>query len=260
MMQNPASSSSNKNKSKNSWNHDPSSLSNNNEKSIGVEMNGFNDANINPLAGGNMIAKITSLKMHAKEAKIKTRENLSKHFTVQQLKRRTLLNIHAKDVVVGIPLTKNRLSVAMWVFFIYYLYPIGPLYVLFKHGKIPFNNLGFGCTSIQNIVTNHLPFIINLLAFIWIQIDKEAEKAYSTEVLFLWFSQLARMVGIAVKYSHCDDLFLNAFLNCEDPAAVKEASSDLMLTTGWFCPTLKQWLPVIDRAEHTANISFFIFI
>ena len=74
-------------------------------------------------------------------------------------KRRTLLNIHAKDVVVGIPLTKNRLSVAMWVFFIYYLYPIGPLYVLFKHGKIPFNNLGFGCTSIQNIVTNHLPFI-----------------------------------------------------------------------------------------------------
>ena len=36
-------------------------------------MNGFNDANINPLAGGgNMIAKITSLKMHAKEAKIKT--------------------------------------------------------------------------------------------------------------------------------------------------------------------------------------------
>ena len=204
------------------------------------------------------VEKVAALKLHAKKAHERTKENLSKNFTVRKIERRITGDFYSHHWVLGAPPTHMNYKIGIEMFLVHLLYPLGPIYIYLRYGKKPFRNLAFTCHSPQAFFLSHLPFIISLIAALWVLADRRAREIYGHEVVVMWLSQISRLLGVGVKYAFCDPEFFHSYLHSEDAAAVELAAKNLMLPSGWFSPSLEQWLPVIDRAEHMSNVSFCI--
>ena len=207
------------------------------------------------IISANAMKKIAILKLKASKVHKHAAEKLADKFAVQKLKRLSE-EFSPHELIHGAPPTHANYKFGLSMFLIHLLYPLGPLYVYFAYGRIPFRNLAFTCNSPGQFISSHLPFFFATGALFWVLVEPHAMEIYGLEVLIVYLSHISRLLAVGVKYAHCDPAFLHAYLHCEDLAAVEKASKSLMLPSGWFRPTIDQWFPIIDRAEHTANVSF----
>ena len=145
-----------------------------------------------------------------------------------------------------------------WAFLIHLVYPFGPIYVRVFNGLNAFKNLRFGFTTPTEFFFTHILLGLPSVVTVFALRDPVAMHIYKWELLALWFSHISRVLGIAVKYSHCPKHVLDEFL-CHDVVNEAEAvTNDLMLPSGWFQPTYRQWLPIIKRAEDLASSSIAV--
>ena len=154
--------------------------------------------------------------------------------------------------IKGQPHVVQDWGIFTWALLIHLFYPLGSLYVYLVDGKQCFENLRFGFGGFMQITFTHILFILPLVALIWILIEPSAMEEYGLEITVLWFSHFSRLIGIAVKYSHLDKLKLEEFKTCIQQTA-EEMQKNMMLPSGWFQPTYKQWFQIIKNAENQAN-------
>eukprot|EP00944_MAST-04C_sp_MAST-4C-sp1_P013087 g13087.t1 len=207
---------------------------------------------------------IALLKQKASRAKMRARKSL---MAVKEIKRNkssieTFRKRHKNEVHTfahtfkSVETTAETLlnyRVLFWAVCIHLFFPFSLPYVYFIDGPIVLKNLQFGFHEKYFILTTHIALSLPLACLIWAIYNPVLMEVFGAEILIMWLAHFSRIIGVGIKYAYTDEAHLFEYFHCQDIKTLQTASNDLMLPSGWYQPTLLQWLPIIDRSEHVAN-------
>jgi hypothetical protein len=208
------------------------------------------------------------MKAHrAAETAIKARKNFrvkevtrNKDFsnTTRQNRRHSITRTYTKQslqAIPGEPEVEFDSGIFFEMFAVHIFFPVSYFWIWYAYGSNGLDNLGFSFSKAANYAVTHVPFSMLLTIIVWGLADfQNVWKVYYGEFSVALFMHFSRVLAISVKYAYVDRDTLRPFLKHHDFNEAVEARGDLMLATGWLDPTYKQWIPIVDEAEHAANL------